>query len=103
LARDPRLRGQFDLVVARSFGPPPVTAESAVGFLRAGGELVVTEPPEAGETASRWDVVGLAKLGFGSPASFRSGETSAVRIGLDQPPAERWPRRDGVPSKRPLW
>ena len=27
LAREPRLRGQFPVVVARGFGPPPVTAD----------------------------------------------------------------------------
>ena len=102
LARQPHLRGRFDLVVARSFGPPAVTAECAVGFLRAGGELVVTEPP-GDETADRWDAGGLAELGFSSPDSFRTGATSAVRMRLDRPAGDRWPRRDGVPSKRPLW
>ena len=48
LARDERLRGSFDLVVARSFGPPAVTAECSVGFLRSAGSLVVTEPPDDG-------------------------------------------------------
>jgi 16S rRNA (guanine527-N7)-methyltransferase len=103
LAREPHLRGKFDLVVARSFGPPAVTAECAVGFLRAGGELVVTEPPETGTTPMRWDTAGLAKLGFSPPRSFRVGDTGAVRIHLAQTPEDRWPRRDGVPSKRPLW
>ncbi|MCI4354384.1 MAG: class I SAM-dependent methyltransferase, partial [Thermoplasmata archaeon] len=46
LARDAALRGGFELVVARSFGAPAVTAECAVGFLLSGGRLVVTEPPE---------------------------------------------------------
>jgi 16S rRNA (guanine527-N7)-methyltransferase len=103
LAREPRLRCQFDLVVARSFGPPATTAECAVGFLRTGGELVVSEPPELAETVARWDTDGLAELGFAEPVGFRTGETSAVRIRLDHEPGDRWPRRDGVPAKRPLW
>ncbi len=102
LARDPRLRDCFDLVVARSFGPPAVTAECAVGFLRVGGALVVTEPPD-GETLDRWDDAGLAKLGFAPPESIRDGDTGAVRMQLVEQPDERWPRRDGVPAKRPLW
>ena len=36
-ARRADLREAFDAVVARSFGPPAVTAECAVGFLRPGG------------------------------------------------------------------
>jgi 16S rRNA (guanine527-N7)-methyltransferase len=107
LARDPALRGQFDLVTARAFGPPAVTAECAVGFLRAGGELVVTEPPEpAGPEAEgilRWDRDGLAALGFGESAAIRAGETGAMRLRLSRLAGEKWPRRDGVPAKRPLW
>jgi 16S rRNA (guanine527-N7)-methyltransferase len=105
LARDPELRGAFDLVAARAFGPPPVTAECGIGFLRAGGELLVTEPPGAGTatTPSRWPVEGLARLGFGPAEQLRSGETGAVRTRLHHAVDERWPRRDGVPAKRPLW
>jgi 16S rRNA (guanine527-N7)-methyltransferase len=103
LARDHGLRGGFDLVVARSFGPPAVTAECAVGFLAPGGELVVTEPPEQDEREPRWPLEGLAQLGLGSPRAIRHGETGAVRIALTHPVAERWPRREGVPGKRPLW
>ena len=40
--RDPALRGRFDVVTARSFGPPAVTAECAAGLLRPGGELIVS-------------------------------------------------------------
>lgn len=105
LARDLGLRGAFDLVVARSFGPPPVTAECAVAFLREGGDLVVTEPPSPDATtmSERWPAESLARLGFGPVDELRSGATGAVRLRLRQPVDERWPRRDGVPAKRPLW
>jgi 16S rRNA (guanine527-N7)-methyltransferase len=45
--RDRRWRATFDLVVARSFGRPAVTAECGAPFLRVGGRLVVSEPPLA--------------------------------------------------------
>jgi 16S rRNA (guanine527-N7)-methyltransferase len=102
LARRSELRSQFELVVARSFGPPAVTAECAVGFLRRGGHLVVTEPPtESGE--ARWDDARLRELGFAAPVSLRSGTTGAVRLELVEEVDDRWPRRDGMPAKRPLW
>ena len=50
-ARDPGLRGRFDLVVARSFGSPAVTAECAAGYLAPDGAAVISEPPE--DEASR--------------------------------------------------
>lgn len=91
------LRGQFDLVVARSFGPPAVTAECASGFLRVGGRALVSEPPEPVE--DRWDLEGLAALGLAD-----GGQRAGVRL-LDQiaPTPDRFPRRVGVPTKRPLW
>jgi 16S rRNA (guanine527-N7)-methyltransferase len=102
LGREEHLRAGFDLVVARSFGPPAVTAECAVGFLRTAGELVVTEPPDS-NVAERWTPTGLAGLGFASAEQMRVGETGAVRMRLTGVGDERWPRRDGVPTKRPLW
>jgi 16S rRNA (guanine527-N7)-methyltransferase len=55
-------RGRYDTVVARSFGPPAATAEAGAGFLRPGGVLVVSEPPNPG--AGRWPASGLAILGL---------------------------------------
>ena len=60
--RDPAWRGTFDAVVARSFGEPAVTAEAAAPFLRVGGQLVVSEPPEL--SVERWPPDGLAVVGL---------------------------------------
>jgi 16S rRNA (guanine527-N7)-methyltransferase len=115
LARVPDLRGRFGLVIARGFGPPAVTAECAAGFLESGGRLVVTEPPvasveagdgtgdETGDGAVRWDPDGLAALGF-LPATIRREDRAGVaEMALVGEVDARWPRRDGVPGKRPLW
>ena len=103
-ARRPDLRESFDAVVARSFGPPPVTAECAVGFVRTGGRLVVSEPPgdEERDVADRWPPSGLEELGLSPPAA--GGGSGASFVLMDKERAdERWPRRVGVPAKRPLW
>ena len=102
LARSDALRARFDLVVARSFGAPSTTAECAVGFLRAGATLVVTEPPGPA-VASRRDPAGMQRLGFGEVIPIRQGATGAIRTVLERDPDDQWPRRDGVPGKRPLW
>jgi hypothetical protein len=104
LARDPRLRGAFELVTARSFGPPAVTAECGVGFLCPGGRLVVTEPPAAGaEGAGRWPRAGLDALGLAGPQRYAAGGVSAAVLTLAAPADDRWPRRTGIVAKRPLW
>jgi 16S rRNA (guanine527-N7)-methyltransferase len=95
-ARSPEWRSKFDLVVARSFGAPAVTAECAVGFLRLGGVLVVSEPPT---DEDRWRAGPLMELGL-----LDRGRIGAVRK-LEQMSAvpDRFPRRVGIPAKRPLW
>ncbi len=96
-ARHPSLREALDAVVVRSFGPPGVTAECAVGFLRLGGSLVVSEPPEA---SVRWPAAELADLGLGPAVGCGTGEFSFVRLEKIRAD-DRWPRRVGIPAKRP--
>lgn len=98
VARREEFRGRFALVVARSFAPPAVTAECAVGFLCSGGRAVVSEPPEP--SSDRWAPAGLAELGL-TAEPVRSQERSFVRLTATGPVADRWPRR--APAKRPLW
>jgi 16S rRNA (guanine527-N7)-methyltransferase len=103
------LRGTFAAVVARGFGPPAATAECGAPFLAVGGRLVVSEPPGGGgdelprdETADRWPPDGLAALGLTRGDAWRSrfGYQSLV---LQRTCPDRFPRRNGVPAKRPLF
>jgi 16S rRNA (guanine527-N7)-methyltransferase len=100
-ARRPEWRAQLALVIARGFGAPAVTAECAVGFLEVGGELVVSEPP--GGAPGRWDPAGLERLGLAEPTVQTGGGASIARLRLRRPPGPEWPRRTGVPARRPLW
>ncbi len=54
-------RASFDLVTARAFDTPAVTAELGGALLGVGGVLLVSEPPEA---PHRWDEVDLVGLGL---------------------------------------
>lgn len=58
--------GTFDVVTARSFAAPSITAHWAGMLLRVGGVLVVSEPPaESGETTDgRWPAEVLAAAGL---------------------------------------
>lgn len=97
LGRDPRWRARFDLVTARLFGPPAAAAECAAPLLRVGGILAVTEPPEPGQ--ERWPAEGLAVLGL-EPLDPRPG---LQRLRLVTAPEARFPRKAGVPVRRPLF
>ncbi len=99
-ARDPALRAHFDLVVARSFGSPAVTAECAAGFLAPHGTLIVSEPPD--DDPQRWPAAGLETLGLTLEESPRP-ESRYVVIRRTAAVDERYPRRTGIPRKRPLW
>jgi 16S rRNA (guanine527-N7)-methyltransferase len=120
--RDPDLRDRLDVVLARSFGRPAVTAECAAPLLKPGGWLVVSEPPAAplpdpgppGSPAAgvpgapdpsegpRWPAEPLRQLGL-EPAGLEHVEFEYQTLRQFEPCPERFPRRDGVPAKRPLF
>ncbi len=104
LAHDPQLRRSFPVVVARSFGAPAVLAECAVGFLEGpGARLLVSEPPEAARSEQRWPAAGLAELGLErGQRTHGSGGTIQELVVASLVP-DRFPRRVGVPAKRPLF
>lgn len=97
--RDPTLRGAADLVVARGFGPPAVTAECGAPLLAVGGRLIVSEPPGA---PARWPSAPLAQLGLEPTGVVLAGAGYAV-LAQRSPCPDRFPRRIGVPTKRPLF
>jgi 16S rRNA (guanine527-N7)-methyltransferase len=101
VGRDPDRRGRATVVVARAFAPPAVTAECAAPLLRVGGHLVVSEPPDVDER--RWPGEGLARVGLTWSASVAEdgGHFAVLRQQWACPVA--YPRRVGVPERRPLF
>jgi 16S rRNA (guanine527-N7)-methyltransferase len=105
VGQDPAHRGAFDLVVSRSFGPPPVTIECAAPLLRVGGAFVVSEPP-ATTVDERWPAAGLAIFGCSAPEPVVVGTDPGfhfARITQVTAAEARYPRRVGIPNKRPLF
>ncbi|MFC0080595.1 RsmG family class I SAM-dependent methyltransferase [Aciditerrimonas ferrireducens] len=99
--RDPSRRHAALVVTARAFGKPAVTAECGAPFLRPGGVLVVAEPPDG---VGRWPVEGLSLLGLELAwwGAMAPGAHVAVLRAVQACP-ERYPRRTGVPNRRPLF
>ena len=102
LAHEEDLRETFDMVVARSFGPPSVLAECAAPLLKVGGWLLVSEPPSTEATERRWPSFGLELLGLGAPRLIQA-ERHFVAIEKVTATEDRFPRRVGIPAKRPLF
>ena len=101
VARIPRFEEGFDLVTARSFGPPSVTAECGVRFLKVGGLLIVSEPPDD-SVVDRWDPRGLALMGLESQGRVRSGSAFQILLKF-RPTPEEYPRGVGTPRKKPIF
>ena len=101
LARQTPYQEAFDWVVVRSFGQPANTAECASRFLRLGGLLTVSEPPNT-PSETRWPQEGLAQLGLRRLTEDGPG-TGYVVIEKIAPTPEQFPRRDGVPAKKLLF
>ena len=103
VGRDPQRRAAYQLVVARSFGRPATTAECAAPFLEVGGALVVSETPEPARTTGTLERggPGLARAGAGRRWCATTFGFAVIRQ-LHACP-DRFPRRVGVPAKRPLF
>jgi len=101
LAQRPDLRASFDLVTARSFGPPAATAECAAGFLRSGARLLVSEPPD--DDPDRWPTGSLAELGLELVGRHSDERSTVAELRQTRLCGPEVPRRDGVPTKKPRW
>jgi 16S rRNA (guanine527-N7)-methyltransferase len=101
LGRSPLFREKFDVVTARSFGGPAVTTECGAPLVAVGGVLVVSEPP-GGEP--RWPEGELQEFGLETRELFRSDSAYNYQVLMKvRPTSERYPRRTGLPAKRPLF
>ena len=103
LGHRPDLREQFDAVTSRSFGIPALTAECGSSFLSPGGWMVVSEPPDAAPDL-RWPKDGLATVGLEPMETTRVAGRFGYQVlhkivGIE----DRYPRRVGIPAKRPIF
>ena len=105
--RDPELREGFDLAVARAVAPLPVLVEYALPLLRPGGLLAAPKGSRARDELSEAEAA-IETLGghvlTPLPLSLPEGAVAqiVVLVRRSGPMPERYPRRPGIPSKRPL-
>lgn len=103
-ARDPKYREAFDLAVARALAPMAVLAELCLPLVRVGGSVLAqkTEQEDLQPAHHAIDVLG-GELGpvAKAPSSARRSGTVVV-IKKIRPTPDAYPRRPGVPGRRPL-
>jgi len=107
LAHDPAHRGQYDLALVRAVANLPVVAEYALPFCKLGGWLVAQKGEAGG--AEAWQAQrSMALLGgelrrvMPVELSGLPEDRSLVVIEKVSATPEAYPRRSGMPSKRPL-
>ena len=105
--RDPELREGFDLAVARAVAPLRVLVEYALPLLRPGGVLAAPKGSRARDELHEAEAAIEALGGHvltPLPLSLPEGAVPqiVVLVRRSGPMPERYPRRPGIPSKRPL-
>lgn len=65
LARDAAWIGRFDAAMSRGFGPPALTLRWSRALVRAGGAVLISEPPSG--VPDRWEPALVRGLGLTGP------------------------------------
>jgi 16S rRNA (guanine527-N7)-methyltransferase len=101
VGRGPR-RETFDLAVCRALAAMPVVAELCLPLVRVGGRLLAMkgEAWEEAESAARLLGGGTPRV-LPAPSAARPGGV-VVEIEKVAPTPADYPRRSGVPARRPL-
>jgi 16S rRNA (guanine527-N7)-methyltransferase len=107
LAHDPAHRGVYRLALARTVAPLPVLLELTLPFLAIEGVLA-TPKGNAAQRELRESINALAELGGAIEAALSlelpvdGPQQTVILVRKTGPTPERYPRRPGMPSKRPL-
>ena len=106
-AGKPELRESFDIAAARAVAPLNVLCEYLLPFVRVGGRMLALKGPnleaemEAGEAAAGL-LGGEIERARTLDIPGRDWNHRAVWIAKRSPTPDRYPRRAGMPEKRPL-
>jgi 16S rRNA (guanine527-N7)-methyltransferase len=98
LGHDPAFRERFDRATARAAAPPAVLLELALPFLRVGGLLI----DQVGEVDPQALVAASRRLGGGTPSLHRVTGGLMLVVAKETPTPAVYPRRPGIPTRRPL-
>ncbi len=102
IGQDPALRASFDWALARAVAELRVLAEYLLPLCRIGGHMLAMKGERAAEELASAETA-LVQLGGGDSAEIPVGEQSTlIVVPKVAPTPAKYPRRTGMPSKRPL-
>lgn len=101
------VRETFDVAVARAVAPLPVLAEFTMPLVRLGGVFVAAKAAlsnqERIEGEAALAILGCDRHDLRRARSFADAENRWLFVAFkDRPTPAKYPRRAGVPAKRPL-
>ena len=104
VGRDARYRETFDVAVARALAPMPVLVELCLPLVRVGGRLLAQKTESEGADAAR---TAITLLGGAAPQIVAAGSAlrsrgTVIAVGKVRPTPHGYPRRSGVPARKPL-
>ena len=103
--RDGKLRESFDLTVSRAVAAAPVLLEYLLPLTKTGGLALCWKGPgaarEAEEAREAARLLGCPALTV-LPVAYPGEERYLLKAEKTEPTPARYPRRTGIPAKRPL-
>ncbi|HUY73398.1 MAG TPA: 16S rRNA (guanine(527)-N(7))-methyltransferase RsmG [Candidatus Dormibacteraeota bacterium] len=104
VGRDPAYREVFDVAVARALAPMPVLVELCLPLVRVGGRLLAQKTEQEDVEAARHaiELLGGSLVGAFAARSGARRKGTVVVVGKVRPTPDAYPRRPGVPSRKPL-
>ena len=104
VGRDGRYRESFDVAVARALASMPVLAELCLPLVKVGGRLVAqkTASEEVERAGRAIEAMGGALNRVAAAPSAARGAGTVVIVDKVRPTPPAYPRRPGVPARKPL-
>jgi 16S rRNA (guanine527-N7)-methyltransferase len=97
VGRDVAYREKYDLVVSRAAAPVPVLCELALPLLRVGGRLVALVGDAEGDSGRAAFAASLC--GGDVPVAIANDILAVTKVSVT---VDSYPRRVGVPTRKPL-
>jgi 16S rRNA (guanine527-N7)-methyltransferase len=104
VGQDPLYREAFDVAVARALAPMPVLAELCLPLVKVGGRLLAqkTSTEVVARAARAIETLGGALNRVAAAPSTARGAGTVVIVDKVRPTPPAYPRRPGVPARKPL-